>query len=369
MRRSSALLLLIALLLYIIGCMMVFDTSSAEILDKGSAKSVYAPFLKQLLYGGIAALLAWMAMRISWQVWVRHAPWILLGCVFLLILVLIPGIGVAANGSRRWLSLAGFSFQPSEFLKIAAPLYLLYRWEQGALQNCTLKTLLKTLFPVVIAMGLVIVEPDNRTTGIIGLTLIVMFSLLRVPAKFWAMPIGVLAGVGALCAMHVPYVTKRLAVYLNPELDLLGKGHQPYQAKIALGTGGFWGKGLGQSMQKFTYLPEAQNDYIAAIFAEEQGFFGVLILIALYMTFAGIGFFSAMRMKNRTAAIFTAILTFIISFQAFMNFGVVSGLLPSTGLNLPFFSQGGTSLCANAIALGILLNLLQHQGSRSVHEN
>jgi cell division protein FtsW len=200
-------------------------------------------------------------------------------------------------------------------------------------------------------------EPDNRTTGIIGLTIFMMLTLTRVKFRYWAVPMGVLMTIGLVAAYHVPYVTKRINVYLNPELDLKGKGHQPYQAKIAVGSGGVLGKGPGESLQKLNYLPEAQNDYIVAIFAEEFGFIGVLLLIIAYMVICYLGFYIAINSIDIEGLLIASSMTFLISIQAFMNFGVVSGLLPSTGLNLPFFSQGGSSLWVNIAAVALILHV------------
>jgi cell division protein FtsW len=146
-------------------------------------------------------------------------------------------------------------------------------------------------------------------------------------------------------------------VYLNPELDIRGRGHQPHQAKIAAGSGKLFGKGPGNSWQKLSYLPEAQNDYIAAIFAEEFGFVGMMGLIFLYMLFALLGFTIAYRCEDLGGLYLGVVVTFLVAFQAFLNLGVVSGILPSTGLNLPFFSQGGSSLIANLMGIGLLQSI------------
>jgi len=188
-------------------------------------------------------------------------------------------------------------------------------------------------------------------------TLATLFLLVNIPFRFWAIPLAVFFVLGGAVAYHLPYVKARLEVYMNPELDLKGKGHQPYQAKIAAGSGGLFGKGIGNSFQKLSYLPEAQNDYIAAIYAEESGFLGTVFLILAYMIIAYLGFSIAYCSNSLEACCYGAVITFLISFQAFMNLGVVSGLLPSTGLNLPFFSQGGSSLMANLMGIGCLLSI------------
>lgn len=155
----------------------------------------------------------------------------------------------------------------------------------------------------------------------------------------------------------MPHVGDRINIYLHPELDLQGKGHQPYQAKIAAGSGGILGRGLGESLQKLDYLPYAYSDYIAAIFGEEFGFVGIALLIILYMLIGYFGFSIAAKAENLPAFYTVAILTYLICFQAFLNLGVVSGLLPSKGTNLPFFSQGGSSLLANFMVVCIILNI------------
>jgi cell division protein FtsW len=190
-----------------------------------------------------------------------------------------------------------------------------------------------------------------------------LFLLSRVRLIYWALPLLLLMIGGIILASQMPHVSDRLKVYLHPESDLQGKGHQPYQAKIAAGSGGLWGKGLAQSVQKLNYLPEARSDYIAAIFAEEFGFIGIFFLILLYMIIAYLGFQIAQKASDIEGFYLASIFTFLIAFQAFLNLGVVSGLLPSKGMNLPFFSQGGCSLLANMIMLALILSVSQSSSS------
>lgn len=206
-------------------------------------------------------------------------------------------------------------------------------------------------------MLLILAEPNNGTAGVFGCVLAVVCFLANVPWRFWLVPLAICAVLGTTLALQLPYVAKRIEVYLNPELDLKGKGHQPHQAKIAAGSGGVLGKGPGKSLQKLSYLPEAQNDYIAAIFAEEYGFLGMLVLVATYVWLGFIAFSIAIRAPDNPGLYLGAIIAFLYSFQAFLNLGVVSGLVPPTGLNLPFFSQGGSSLIANVSALGLLMSI------------
>lgn len=348
-----------AITIFALGLLMIFSTTSAEVLDLALPNSTHQAFLKQILYalgGGGLGFLAW---RIGYQRLIFLSPSILLLLTLLLFFVLIPGIGKEVNGSKRWLSLFGLSFQPSEFVKYFIPAFFILKFAPLQGIPIHLKDFLKIIGFIAVPLFLILIEPNNGTAAAIGITLLVVCLFMQVPTKFWAIPLGSALLVGVLFASQLPYVTGRLNVYLHPELDLKGRGHQPYQAKIAAGSGGIFGKGPGNSLQKLSYLPEAQNDYIAAIYAEEWGFLGILLLILLYLLFALGGFSIAFQAKNNLGLYWGGAITFLITFQAFLNMGVVSGLLPSTGLNLPLFSQGGSSLMANMTGIGILLSIIE----------
>jgi cell division protein FtsW len=350
-------LLCLVFLLFVLGLVMVFDTSAAEIIDLGSSRNIYSALIKQIIFAILGVGLGFGVWVIGYHNILKLSFPLLCFFTFLLVLVFIPGIGVSANGARRWVGFAGFSLQPSEFVKYLIPIFYTSEFLKTGRDGLSFRAFLKIISKISIPMILILMEPDNRTTGIIGLTLFVMLTLTRVRFRFWALPMGILMIIGAVAAYHVPYVSKRINVYLHPELDLKGKGHQPYQAKIAVGSGGLLGKGPGESLQKLNYLPEAQNDYIVAIFAEEYGFVGVLLLILSYMVICYFGFYIAINAPDLEGLLIAASMTFLISLQAFMNFGVVSGLLPSTGLNLPFFSQGGSSLWVNIAAFALILHV------------
>jgi cell division protein FtsW len=266
---------------------------------------------------------------------------------------------VTINGAHRWIGLGGITFQPSECAKILIPLAFI-RWVLLQKESISWKVFLKMLAPLSIPLGLILLEPDNGTTAVVLALLVILFILTRIRARYWALPLLILIGVGALVASRMPHVPDRIRVYLHPELDLRGKGHQPHQAKIAAGSGGLFGRGLGESLQKLNYLPEARSDYIAAIYAEEFGFIGIVGLIGLYLSFAYAGFLIAMRAEEPGGFLLASTLTFLIALQAFLNLGIVSGLLPSKGMTLPFFSAGGSSLIVNITALFLLLDISRH---------
>ena len=211
----------------------------------------------------------------------------------------------------------------------------------------------KCLIPI----GLILIEPNNGTVAVIGFSLLILCFLLNVSIRYWGIPLLICLVIATLFASQLPYVIGRVKVYLNPELDIRGKGHQPYQAKIAAGSGGLLGKGPGKSLQKLSYLPEAQNDYIAAIIAEEFGFIGMFTIISVYALIGLLGFYIASNSEDLQGCYLAAAIASLISIQAFLNMGVVSGLFPSTGLNLPFVSQGGTSLIANTIGVALILSV------------
>lgn len=354
----SALLILTALI-FAIGLIMIFSTTSAEVLDHDLDKSTHQAFFRQIYNMLLGLAIALSVRKVGYRRLIDWSPRLLAFFSLLLVLVLIPGIGTKVNGSRRWLMIAGLSFQPSEFVKILVPAYFICSIMKFGDKALSLKQFLQLLGKCSLPILLILIEPNNGTAAVICLGLVVLFLLVRIPYKYWAVPLASFILLGGVFALQLPYVTARLKVYLNPELDLKGKGHQPYQAKIASGSGGLFGKGPGNSLQKLSYLPEAQNDYIAAIYAEEFGFAGMLLLITSYALLGLLGFKIAMHAPDQGGYLFASSLTFLICFQAFMNLGVVSGLLPSTGLNLPLFSQGGTSLMANITAIGILISIAE----------
>ncbi len=348
-------------IIFAIGLVMIFNTTSAEVLDHSLDKSTRGALARQIAYAGAGIGLIACIRRAGYEQFLNISYYLLLISIALLLLCLMPGIGRAVNGSKRWIQLFGFSFQPSEFAKYIIAGYVIQHYLCSLKGNWTFQKFIRMLGVVAIPMFLTLIEPNNGTVGVMGLLLLVLFILGEIPAKYWAIPLVVMCVIVAVSAYHLPYVRGRVQVYLHPELDLKGKGHQPYQAKIAAGSGKLWGKGPGNSLQKLSYLPEAQNDYIAAIYAEEFGFTGICFLIALYLILASCGFGIALHAETEAAYYMAASAAFLISFQAFMNLGVVSGLLPSTGLNLPFFSQGGTSLMANLMGVGLLLDIASRQ--------
>jgi cell division protein FtsW len=356
MSRPALLLLIAVSLLFSVGLLMVFDTTAAEVLHRGLDKSTHHALIRQMLYAaaGVAgAAGCWVA---GYHTLLKLSGLLMAVGVLLLTLVFLPGVGMQINGAHRWLSLCGNSIQPSEFMKVILPLYAVHALSKEG-KPLTLRAFARLFLHMAAPLGLILIEPDNGTFVILFLAAAVLFFLARVPARYWAWPLVAVFFIGGCVAAQMPHVRDRLAAYMHPEEDLRGKGHQPFQAKIAAGSGGLFGRGLAESLQKLDYLPEARSDYIAAIFAEEFGFAGILGLIVLYMLLAYCGVRIAVEAIDMQGFYVASMLTFLLCVQAFLNLGVVSGLLPSKGTNLPFFSQGGSSLFANCLMLALILNV------------
>ena len=339
-----------------LGLLLIFDTSSADVLDSFSKSSQYYAVIKQSVFVMISLLCAYFVQRVSYKEWIEYSPLLFALTLFLLALTLLPGIGHGTNGARRWIGVGPLSFQASELLKIVSPLFYLYLFRSYQPEK-GFQEFFKMLLLLITPLPLVFLQPDNGTVVIITSIIMSLLFLTKVRFLYWAVPILALSMVGGIFASQMRHVNDRIQIYLNPELDLLGKGHQPYQAKIAAGSGQLLGKGPGQSLQKLNYLPEANNDYIGAIFAEEYGFVGTLLLILLFIGLATVGFTVALKATDQEAAVLASVITFTITVQAGINLGIVSGMLPSTGTTLPFISAGGSSLLCNSLAAALLFNI------------
>jgi len=356
MGKTTLILIVSCAIIFFCGSLMVFNTTSAEVLSRSLKIDTHLALIKQLIFALVAICIGFVIYFIGYQKILEISPYLLWGVIFFLVLVFVPKIGQTINGARRWVGISKLSLQPSEFAKFIIPMYFIYHIGKSK-KSIELLTFLKIIAISLIPISLILLEPDTGTTVIILTTLVVICFLTKVRFLYWAVPLLIITLLGSFAAYNMSHVRNRINVYLHPELDLKGRGHQPYQAKIAVGSGKFFGRGLGESLQKLDYLPEARSDYIAAIYAEEVGFFGIAILVSLYMCMAYAGFSIAMKTKDKNGFYLACILTFLISFQAFLNLGVVSGLLPSKGVTLPFFSQGGTSLMVNIIAIFLLLSI------------
>ena len=360
LKPADGTLALILALLMMCGLLTLFSATYYKAVDQGDA---LLEVKKQLIGVGLGAFLMLLTSRIPYSFWQkpRVVMLALTGSFALLVLVLIPGIGVYVNGSRRWLNIAGLSFQPSELAKIASVMYLASTLSFRLKQVERLWTGILPLLVVPAAMFLLILQqPNLSTAGSIMIVAVLMMMLAG--AKWKHLSLMGVAGlaVGFAYAWVEPYRRERLLSFRNPFAQMSDEGYQLSQSLIAIGSGGLFCRGLGQGRQKFSYLPYPESDFIFAIIGEDFGLFGCCVVILLFVAFAVAGMRIALNCQDRYGCLLAAGITAMISVQAFINIGVVVGILPTTGLPLPFFSAGGTSISLLMAAVGILFNISRH---------
>ncbi len=355
-RFGDKLLLTATIVLVLVGS-IVYVSAAFSLLAKSPSlfvSAVSSQFALGLM-GGSA--LCYILFRTPTQQ-IRAWAYIFFGLsLFATCLVFIPGIGVTVNGASRWVSLFGLSFQPSEFLKIGVVLATAAWISSGRDRIEHLKGLLPVLGILALAGVLLLLQPDTDTFIIIGAA---SFAMLLAAGMKWRIAIGSLATALVLLGLLVfmrPYLLERVVSYMNPTADLQGSGYQVHQSLIAIGSGEMSGRGFGQSIQKYGYLPEATTDSIFAVYAEEFGFVGSTMLILIYLIFGLRGLWVAGHAEDKFSALLAVGIVVIIVFQAFFNIASMTGLLPVGGLPLPFMSHGGTALLCTLAMAGLLLNV------------
>src|SRR5215218_6069048 len=339
------------------GAVMVYSASSAESLLSGPGDPSY--YLKRYVMFGLAGLvLLHLASRHGLKLARALTP-ILLGVSFALTFaVMLPGIGVTVNGATRWLGAGIFQFQPSELLKVSLVLYAAQLLSSRPGSVRTVATMAKPLLLVVgAACALLMKQPDMGTTMVICFAIGALLVAAGTPLRNLALIGGVLLFLATILAIAEPYRRERLFSFLDPFADAGDTGFQAVQALTAIGSGGFFGVGLGESVQKIFYLPEAHTDMILAIIGEELGLFGILGLIGLYGMIGYAGLRVAKLARHRYSKLLAAGITSLILCQATLNFFAVLGVMPLTGVPLPFISYGASNLVVLLGAMGLLLNV------------
>ncbi len=290
----------------------------------------------------------------------KYANVIVLICAILLILVLIPGIGSIRNGSRSWFGIGSLGIQPSEFAKIGLIIYVSKYLTNN---NKYMKSIIKGVLPILGVIGffflIIMLEPDFGTAMVILITLVVLIFISGVKISFFVKIglFGLLGIVGIIIA--APYRMKRIVSFLNPWSDPLGSGYQIIQSLYAIGPAGLLGQGFLKSRQKYFYLPEPQTDFIFSIISEELGFLGVLIVSLFFILIFYLGISTSLKCKDLFGKYLAFGLTFGLIIQSILNLMVVVGLIPVTGVTLPFLSYGGSSLLVSMISIGIILNVIK----------
>lgn len=365
-RACDRTVLTLMVLLIVLGLITLF---SATYYQRTASGDALAAVKKQLTGIALGAAACAVLSRVPYRVY--RSPRIMLGLLaasaVLLILVIIPGIGVSINGSRRWLNVMGMSVQPSEFAKYAMVIFM-----AGALDRRgeAIGSLFGGVVPLLIVPGvmflLILEQPNLSTGGSILICALTMLFCAGLKKRHMALLSVMGLAVGAFYAWSAPYRRERLLSFRDPFAKMGDEGYQLSQSLIALGSGGLFGMGLGQGRQKFAYLPYPESDFIFAIVGEDFGLAGCTAVIALFAAFVFAGLRVSLSCRDRYGCLLGAGITSMIGLQAFINMGVVTGILPTTGLPLPFFSAGGTSVSMIMAAVGILLNISRESGGASL---
>ena len=356
MKKIDYKLFISVTLLALFGCFMVY--TSSNIWAEYKFNNSYKYFINQFVFFILGLFIMYFVSKIDYKIYKKKSTLIISVCFILLVLVLIPGIGVVRNGSRSWFGLLGFGIQPSEVSKIGLVIFV----SKYLSNNYTLMyDIKKGVFPIMsiilIFFLLIMLEPDFGTGMVITLSLVAMIFVSKVKISFFV-KIGILGLFGIVGLIIVaPYRMARIVSFLNPWSDPLGSGFQIIQSLYAIGPGGLFGLGFGNSIQKHFYLPEPQTDFIFSIISEELGFMGVLIVSSIFVFI----FYRCLKVSLNTKDLFGKYLSFglsfMIIFQTILNLSVVIGLVPVTGVTLPFLSYGGSSLLVSMTCIGIILNI------------
>ncbi|MBU1894347.1 MAG: putative lipid II flippase FtsW [Candidatus Omnitrophota bacterium] len=350
------MIILLVSILLMIGVVMIYS-SSAVYAYRTYGNSLYF-VLRHLAYVAVGLFAAVFCMMPPAKKIADNSRNIMLCALFLLLMVIIPGVGKVAGGARRWISFFGINIQPSELAKFALIIYLAdFTSRKRYLIENFRNGVLPPLFITGITAGLVFLEPDMGTCISILFVGVVLLFVSGIRLKHlrtiavWSLP--------ALCTAIIiaPYRIKRIIIVFNPWKDPKGAGFQLVQSFIALGSGGFWGTGLGMSKQKLFYLPASHTDFIFSIIGEETGFVGAAFVLALFTGLVWVSIRIAFRLRNVFASRVVLGISIIIAFEVMVNVGVSTGVLPTKGLPLPFISYGGSSLVSHLAAIGLILNM------------
>jgi len=355
---------IVILLLLAGGIIMVF--SASEDYSLRTFNDSYHFLVRQLLWAGIGIFAMLFISKIDYRVWGKISGLFLFISIALLVIVLIPHIGLNKNGAQRWINLGFTDLQPSEVAKLAIIMFFSYKLSR---EKDRLKYFMSGLMPYLIWLGIIVglllLEPHKSCAVIIiGLGGILLFTA---GARIWHFIVLGVPGffMGLYIIMSDQYSLRRLVAFLDPWSDPKGAGWQVVNSLYAIGSGGLFGLGIGRSRQKFGYVPEPHNDYIFSIFAEEMGFIGVATVMLLFLVFLWRGLRIAMHAPDNFSSLLATGITSLVGLQFIINIAVITATAPPTGMPLPFFSYGGSSLLFLMIGMGVLLNISRHVPSRS----
>lgn len=359
-KKADPIILGVMFILLVFGLVMI--SSAGVVISKTRFGDEYYFFKHQLFFGIIPGLiLLYIVQKVRYTFWKKISFPLFVTALILLMLVFVPGVGVKLQGASRWINLGPISFQPTELMKLSIIIYFA-SWIES--RGTKLKDFKEGLIPFAIILGvvalLIIAQPDVGTLGAIIVISLVMFFIAGVPFKYITSLIATGMVLLFMLIKIEPYRMNRLLSFINPELDPQGIGYQINQALIAVGSGGIFGLGLGQSRQKFSYLPEPIGDSIYAIIGEELGIIGAGALLVLFILFAMRGFKIAKNAPDMFSSMVAVGISSWIVFQALINIMAIIGMIPLTGITLPLVSYGSTSLVFVLVGIGILLNISKY---------
>lgn len=360
-KRSVEILLVVSVILIsIFGIIMIYSASSIWAEYKYNDPLKYVK--NQALFFIIGLILMFLVSKINYKFYLKKSNILLIGCIILLILVLIPGVGMVRNGSRSWFGIGSFGIQPSEFTKLAL---IIFTSKYLINNEKNMKNIKKGVLPIlcvlIFVFGLIMLQPDFGTGMIIVISIIGLLFVGGVSMKFF-IGLGIIGVLGITGLIIIaPYRLARILSFLNPWSDPLGSGFQIIQSLYAIGPGGLFGFGFLNSRQKHFYLPEPQTDFIFSIISEEFGFLGIVIVVTLFLTIIITGFKISKNCKDLFGKYLSFGIMFQLSFQALLNLMVVVGLIPVTGVTLPFLSYGGSSLLITLCSIGVILNISRYE--------
>lgn len=354
MKKIDKTLLISIIILSLFGLLMIY--SSSNIWAEYKYNDPYKYLKSQSLFLIIGFIIVYIVSKINYQIYNKYSNKLLIISLILLILVLIPGIGSIRNGSRSWFGIGSFGIQPSEFAKLSLIIFTAKYLSSNKIKN-NKSTILPIISVVFIFFGLIMLQPDFGTGVILVISIIAMLFVSGINLSFF-IKAGIFGLIGVIILILLaPYRLQRITSFLNPWSDPLGSGFQIIQSLYAIGPGGLLGMGLGNSIQKHFYLPEPQTDFIFSIISEELGFAGILIVASLFITIIYKGISISIKQNDKFAKYLSFGISFSIAFQTILNLMVVVGLIPVTGVTLPFLSYGGSSLLVSMFSIGIILNI------------
>lgn len=359
-KRIDVPLIITIFCICVYGIIMIYSASSIWAEYKFNDQFHYV--LMQSIFFMVGAILMMVISKVPYTYYLKKSNLILLICFILLILVLIPGIGTVRNGSRSWFGIGGLGIQPSEFMKLALIIFTSkYIYNNPKDMRSVKKGAFPILLITMLAFFLIMLQPDFGTGTILVMTIVAMLFVSGVDFSFFV-KIGMLGMVGVVfLILAAPYRMERIVSFLNPWSDPLGTGFQAIQSLYAIGPGGLFGMGFGNSIQKHFYLPEPQTDFIFSIISEELGIIGIISVATLFLIIILRSIRISIKAPDSFAKFLTFGIIFQLSFQTLLNLAVVVGLIPVTGVTLPFFSYGGSSLLITLVSMGIILNISRYQ--------